>query len=61
MKIKYELSIGFPNAVKRGELEIDDEELELLGVEARDQLISERVWEDAIQHVSTDWEVIEND
>lgn len=59
MKIKWTMGIGISNARQSGEFEIDDEELEGKTPNEIDELISEIVWEDAIQYVDTGWEIIE--
>lgn len=59
VRVKWEMSIGYPMAKKNGEVEIPDEELEGKTEEEKDEIISEAVWEDAIQYVETYWEVVE--
>lgn len=59
MKVKYQVSIGFPQAVKKGSIVIDDEDIEGMSEEEKEALISELVWEDAVQYVNTSWEIEE--
>lgn len=51
MIIKWKMSIGYPGACQRGEVEIDPEDLEGLNDEQRRDAISQAIWDDAIQYV----------
>lgn len=51
MIIEWEMSIGYPTAKRTGEIEIDDEELEGMSDEERQELIGTLIWEDAMQYV----------
>ena len=52
------MNIGYPRAIRSGELDIDDDVLEDMTVEEKENYISECVWEAAIFYVDTDWEII---
>lgn len=49
--VKWEMSIGYPSAKRKGKVEIDPEDLEGLDKDARDEVISQAIWDDAMQYV----------
>ena len=51
MKIKWEMTIGYATAKRRGTVEIDDEYLEGKSAEEIEEAIHEAIWEDAVQLV----------
>lgn len=52
MIIEWEMSIGYPTAKKRGEVEIDEEELMDLTEDEKRELIGNLIWDDAMQYVN---------
>ena len=59
MKVKYTVSIGFLQTVRRGTIVIDENDLEGMTEKEREAYIDEVVWEDACQYVETSWEADE--
>jgi hypothetical protein len=59
MKVKYKINIGYPQAVRKGNIIVDEEEIEGMTEDEKEAYISEMVWEDASQYVDTSWEIEE--
>ncbi|QHZ50010.1 hypothetical protein ERICV_05111 [Paenibacillus phage phiERICV] len=59
MKIRYTLSIGYPTAVRREAIEIDEKELEGLEEEEIQDKLYEIVYEYAQEFIDLYWERID--
>lgn len=57
MIVKWKMDIGYSNAIRSGEIEFDDEELEEMTKDEQDEYISECVGQAAYNYVDINWEI----